>query len=763
MDLVDTIRAKIIAQGLHHRPRSNSIQALLRVLDKAWWVSGEYGLKARIDTASRSIIRRIQNEGVLKLILNNAYRICTPPNYLISTSHRVREEFDTDLLDLIKPTGKINRIELASLLNVSLKQVDIRVKREVRSGNLISFREDLWFWQDFISEFNFKYLGESLATMDRDTQLKTIILLVLERYPYLHVEQIAYLSQIHKYDLARPLSQLTRSGEIKRGITINDSPDELFLLEEKENEDINWEEVPYFVLEKRDALVEILKLERDIDHRDGDYWIFTQGLPQAEFNLNKIKGRKRYKLGEFRGISTATLDTQQLLLVISEWAKQSRIYLEINIEDEEARLATRFVQLLQERGYQFVDESLILRVQEKTPKPGIRPKSYKKKGYTLQQLGGWYREKQFLTGTKSIEEIDIIKQLVQVDEVKSIAYRKKVKPEDLVLGDLIYTYGINFRTGFTTENYFQDILLAYPKIPDMGFLDRKIEASIGEGSTTNEIVSKLGKNATDVKRRLQNLERSRVIRRDTSKDLSTENCLWIPASYNLKEINRGDGKRNPAHLGNLLVNFLSSHIPLTLDQLSQFFGYTPKYLEEIKNKLLRRGEIVEGYYLQNQVEAQISTPKIIEEIEEYLEREEEEEMEDDENEIKNNIDILPFSDPIALLFIKDLLMKNVELQPTKRYHMESEWWIILWSGVPIGYLVKIPTNKQLVDYDIDIKIVDDMLTNPVISGIIQQLVNVFKHWFDDELNLVEVNGIRISDERFETLHFLISTLGIQME
>lgn len=759
MDLADIIHAKVIAQGLHQRPRSNSIQALFRVLDKAWWVSGEYGLKARIDTASRSTIKRIQKEGVLKLILDNAYRICTPPNYLISTTHRVRDEFDTELLDLIKPSGKINRIELASLLDISLKQVDIRVKREVRNGNLINFREDIWFWKDFIAEFNFKYLGENLATMDKDTHLKFIILLVLERYPFLHVDQIAYLTQIHKYDLARPLSQLTRSSEIKRGITIKGSPDELFLIEEKAEEEIDWGEAPSFVLEKRDALVEILKLEREIDHRDGDYWLFSQGLPQAEFNLIKINGRKRYKLGEFRVISTSTLDTQQILQIMSDWARQSRIYLEINIEDKEARLAIRFVQLLQSRGYQLVDESLMLRVQETSPKAGAsRQKSYKKKGYSLQQLGGWYREKQFLTGTRDITELDIVNQLVQVDEIKSIAYRKGTKPEDLDLGGLIYTYGINFRTGFTVRNYFQDIILAYPKIPDMSFLDKKIETNIVEGKTTKELISILGKNATDVKRRLQQLERSRVIRRDTTKDLSTENCLWIPVAHNLNEINRGDGKRNLAHLGNLLVNFLSSHIPLTLEQLSQFFGYTPKYLEEIKNKLLRRGEIVEGYYMQNQMEAQISTANIIEEIEKYLGKEEEEEVDSG-----HNIDILPFSDPIATLFIKQLLLRHIELQPTKRYHLESEWWIILWSGVPVGYLVKIPTNKQMVDYDIDIMLIEDMLTNPVLSGIIQQMVNVFKHWYDDELNLVEINGVKASDERFEALHFLISTVGIQME
>ena len=71
-----------------------------------------------------------------------------------------------------------------------------------------------------------------------------------------------------------------------------------------------------------------------------------------------------------------------------------------------------------------------------------------------------------------------------------------------------------------------------------------------------------------------------------------------------------------------------------------------------------------------------------------------------------------------------------------------------------------PTD-YLADYGISIKLRDGMKTNPVISGILQELVNVFKGWFDDELVIEDVNNMKLSEDRFESIHFLLATLGLE--
>ncbi len=716
---------------------NNSGRMLLNSLDRAWWVSGKYGILSRIHSNLRSPIKMIQREGSLKLMLDNVFRICTVNNYLHITLHQSSEISDPELYEIFTDELKIDRVVLANKLNTTIRKLDYMVRRELKKYNLIQYQGSIWLPE---------YLSESIDY--HKIEYEDLVIKVLDRYPYISIDQISYLTGIHPLVLLKPISELTSSEKIIRGLTRDDSPDELFKLNIKTEIVVDWDDCSVFVIEKRDALVEIIKLERYFVHKDGDFWIFINGIPQAEFDLDKIKGKKEYKITSFKLLPTAELSNSEIIGKLFEWAIGVRLKIDANIDDVQSKIAVKFTNMLISRGYQMIKDALTLR--KKTDGKKIyADKKTVNVGYTWADIGRWYRDKQYLGDhDKNIEEIII--NLVQVDSSYSIAYRMRMPPSNLMLGEIIYCYGIAFRHGFTASEHLQEILLAYPKMTNISIMDRQIITALS-GSIA-DITKNTGLLQTEVKQRLLFLERNRIVRRDCNFPIDTDNCIWMPFTDdgNLK---KAVIKPSNSAINDLIIKLLKNHIPLTLAQVSQFMGIKTAYLIEIKEELLRRGEILEGYYLDFLSEPQITLAEVIASIEEY-------EYKDDEEIPDQIVDILPFSDPIAIVQVRSLLLNHSELQPIKRYDTKTEWWLILWNGEPIGYLLKIPSDTELIDFDIHIKIRKGMDTIPVISALIQQIVNIFVSWFDDIIKIIDINNEPLDRERFEPLEFLLATLGL---
>ncbi|MCY3413763.1 MAG: hypothetical protein INQ03_19120 [Candidatus Heimdallarchaeota archaeon] len=740
MNLKDILRIRVIHQGLHLPERNNSNRMMISILDSAWWLGGEFGLRARLHTSIRKPYNMMQKDGMVNLLLDQAQRQMSLANYLLFTTQQ-KPEFKDERMDMaLKTPGNLEKAELASMLEVSLRQLSSIIRKEQRNYSVIVYQNKVWHYQHFMKQGKVKIKGQYLEDLSAIELRSFMVKKILDLYPLINADQLSLLTGIHIYELAPILSNLHRRGEIKRALTRVDSPDELFMVTSREI-DVDWHNTPNFVLERRDAFVDLLMLEPYFDAKGENYWYFAEGLPQAEFDLTR-SGSKIYRVSSFNLLSTATQDTETILMGIREWSKYQKISLDTSIETKESLFSQLWVRTLQERGYQNQEGIFILRKFSETPNVVLR--SARTIGLTWKDLSQWYKKKQLLhEHDLSVEAV--LSALVQLDDIQSVAYRLGTHPDRIHISPI---YGINFRKGYVTERLIQDIMLAYPKLPELRHLDRKILKHLG--TDIAEMSKLVNAMESEVRQRLLYLERVRMVRRDHLSPTGTEKAKWI--AFSDRVLDRGDGKKSQSALAAIILEILKNHIPLTLEQLGVWLGYPTSELVEAKQHLLRKGLLVEGYYLAFEEDIQITLPEILEELEELDTSEEIEEL--------DPTDILPFTDPVAVFHIRRLLLQNPELSVTERFDPESDWWIILWNGEPVGYLIKIPSSQPLVDFEISIRLRNEMMTNPVISGVLQQIIRIFKGWYDDELKIRDINSIPLDNSRFESLKFLLATLGL---
>ena len=206
----------------------------------------------------------------------------------------------------------------------------------------------------------------------------------------------------------------------------------------------------------------------------------------------------------------------------------------------------------------------------------------------------------------------------------------------------------------------------------------------------------------------------------------------------------------------IIHTFLKNHIPLTRDDLIRYFGLPLSRLSEVIQFMIRSGELIEGYFIDNKSDVQITTPSVIDELSAPMNEEDLPVFE--EMNSYERVDILPFNDPVTILHLNPFLMDNPEIMPKKRLATNTTWNSVFWDGRIIGYVLITPDFSGLAD--IEINIIEKRLKNVVLSGIIQKLVNVRTEWFDEKIRIIAINETNPKDSRFDLLHFLIESLGI---
>ncbi|MHA2252383.1 MAG: hypothetical protein ACXAD7_18600 [Candidatus Kariarchaeaceae archaeon] len=750
LSLQDTIRAKLFSQNIHQSPKAYGKLARLQVLDHAWFIIGNYGFQARCSTNLRTIGSRLLKDGNLSMPVRKKNRILTVSTFLTLLKTNRKPGLDDELLSLVKDEGMIDRYDLASKLDIPIKKLDYRLRKEISNWNLIKIDQQIWYWSSFE-----KMHEQSDKKGTKLESMKKAIVDVMKLYPYLTSEQISFLTGIIPVDLARPLIELTRTNNITRSITRDESPDEIFTIGTPDISSVAWDKIRPFVLEKGDALVEIIKLERFFDCGNGDFWLFVAGLPQAEFNLRRKTKSRIYKIEALQSLSTANLDLSEIQNSIQQWADERGITIEITMQNiPVSKLIMSTIQMLVDRGYAIEDKDLVLRTHKVVKKS---------QSITWDVLGSWHKKKQEF-GSKATTQ-ELLLKFVQFDDIQSIAYRMNIPPSELDLKDIVFIAGIHYRLGFVHKKHIRQIVAGWPRIARPTMLDRDILREVNDPVALNQLVLRLGRASSEILRRLRYLEGVRLIRRKIPGDLDITKCSWISFQSDLPDIGSLiTDNRSLASIAELLENILANNIPLTINQLSRFFGITADQIEPIKNELLKNSKIIEGYFLEGEAELQLSLPSILDIIEmksDILVDNDEEEDEEPASTVFR-VDIVPESDPLTIYHLNPLILSDKNLFPSERQSLNSETWMILWDGIPIGYLVKINTRSGMIDYDIDIRIIQQMATIPVLSGVIQKMISLMRSWYNIEGKIRSINNEPISNRKWEPLHFLIQSLGINL-
>ncbi|MHA2171995.1 MAG: hypothetical protein ACXAB7_19155, partial [Candidatus Kariarchaeaceae archaeon] len=51
---------------------------------------------------------------------------------------------------------------------------------------------------------------------------------------------------------------------------------------------------------------------------------------------------------------------------------------------------------------------------------------------------------------------------------------------------------------------------------------------------------------------------------------------------------------------------------------------------------------------------------------------------------------------------------------------------------------------------------------PIISGTIENMITLMRAWYNQEGSIKSINGLSATDKHWKPLHFLIESLGIEL-
>lgn len=740
-DLFDLIRFKVYAQSLHLPRKATYSRDRQDILTKSLWIYSDHDIQSRISNQFRSQKRRLVQDGALSVPIYGVNRIISLSTFqLLLTGFRTEIELD-EIVKFVKNNGSTTIQLILKSLNLPVKIIEKSINKALKTWNIIKFQDKLFYWEEFIREKDFFPYFQSEGSQLNEN----IVLTILNSYPFLTINQIALLSGCARSQVENDIYEIAGQSQISRGLMRNNSSEEYFnRKQESQIFDVNWEETPSFVLEKRDALVEVIKLEQHFDFSDANYWFFLDGIPQAQFNLKKQGKSNQYIVKGFNRLLKTKRNLAEIELKLKEWAKGQNIPISIDFTDSPyVSLTKKMIISLQKRGYVFQNGSLSLFLDRKQIS-GYNP-------FSMKNLGTWYLDKQMFSSILPAGEI--LHELIQLDDLNSLFIRLPSEISSLDLTNVIYTAGINYRLGFIHRDMLPVIIKAWPREPKLNNIDHQILQMLGtRPQSISQILSRIDQPRTMVLTRIRYLEQVRSIHRDLSMGFNTQSQIWKILD---KTSNVGNEK-SLNDIGKIVCQILSTNPPLTINQLSRYLGLSFSEINDIKQELLRSDQVIEGYYFDLYKEIQLSTPMVVNHIQEIMN------SPPDKDELDSiRIHLIPPTDPLVILHLSNLILSNKALELNTRIEPTTEIWMIMLDSYPCGYFLKIPSQLPLIDFEIEIRILPELVKIPVLSAVIDKLSYLNQLWMNDQLYLKSMNNIPTGTRKFEQLQFILNTVGIK--
>lgn len=743
-DLFDIIRSRVFAQSLHLPLKGTYPRTRQEILSRSLWVYSDHDFQSRISNQVRSPKKRLLHDGALSIPIYGVQRLISKLTFKLLLSGFKKELEMDQVIKLIKNEGSTTLLHVSNILNLTSKTIEKSVNKALKSWNVIKYKGKLYYWEEFLREIELiPYFQSNDSEINEDT-----ILTILDSYPNLTVNQIAMLSGYSKTQIENYIYEIVLNNRVTKGIMRKNSNEEYYNCTQiNQIFDVNWEETSSFVLEKRDALVEVIKLEQHFEFSDVNYWFFLDGIPQAQFNLIRKGRSNQYLVSGFNRLLKNKRDLADIELKIKEWGKKQNISLSIDFTDSPyAILTKKIVNFLEKRGYVFQNGGLNLQLDSK------QSSSYNP--FSMKKLGRWYLDKQLFNTPLSTDEI--LHELIQFDDINSILVRLPEDASSIDFSNIIYTVGLNYRLGFIHKEILPIIIKGWPRETRYNSVDRQILQLLkSESYSTSQILTLIDQPRNKVQARIRYLEQMRSIHRDLSLGFNSNSQTWkiLSIDDNYSTI------KSLVDIGKIIKLILSTNPPLTIDQLSRLLGISFSEINQIKNDLIKAGQVIEGYFFDLYQEIQLSTPQVINDIQEIMDSSEERDEIDDL--VGPEIQLVPQSDPLAILHLSNLILGNKSLEIKSRIDPSSEIWMVMWNSLPSGYILKIPSQESLIDFNIEIRVISELNKISVLSLIIDNLAFLSQFWNNCQLYLIAINESPVTERKFERLHFILDTVGIR--
>ncbi len=612
--------------------------------DALWWVGNHLSLMSFYKMGERTAKRELSNS-TFEVLVKSKTKIVTEKRVKSLLPFFLREENEgyfegNPIFEEIKKEQRITHAELINR-GFSSRKVTMETAKMRKDWLILVERQG--------KTKTYHYWKRIQENEKRSVRI--VLIELFKTFGYLTLEGISFFSGLPEYKFMGDLMLLEREGMIWRPFKLTHKK-EVFALTgimEGENEDES-----AMVLDDADPLVELIWIEEKKAKRNTTV-LLKNGKIAATFKIRLKKSEMTIS-----DLVWSDFPLDEVIKYLEQWGQERGYKAKIDYRQSKMGISSKdTVLFLLNKGYEKTAEGLVF--------TKFKKRDNEVSGmFTLERSNSWLLRHHFLE-IKSEE--DVFRRVMQINSLESIAFRIFKRPQ-LTESGMGIGIGANGRLGIMKREH----LLAYATIARPSYsptlLDEQIMALLRKypGMSLSELQEELNMPYTKVIQRLRYLERKYQVKRLGVEILDDEFTQWEIFDYE-EQFSLKQAKEY------LLLELLKHQLPLTVTQISRYFGWTYQEVRKLEKDMSRRGVIETGNFISYpKNENQIAYGQVIEELRRTSVMDQE-------------IRFLPFSDPISILYLPTEIERNPFLQPKSLSEFENGYMVFHGSLI-VGYLTK---------------------------------------------------------------------------
>ncbi len=569
---------------------------------------------------------------------------------------------------------------------------------------------------------------------EKQDHIRHVMSQLFRSFGFLTLDEIRYFLGDKSNNFQQTLVEMMRENRVSRDVKLMDARLEFFRWSEADLESEHIDDCEYFVANTSDPLVELLLLER-IKLKSPYYVIMENGIPKAQFRIKQKK--KEIEVTDFRRIDRKNTFDPNTLNRLNEWCIEHGFKLVVDYRDSLlGKASINAINLLLKRQYEWSGDSLILSRHGKA-----KPRAKFEMDYTngIQWLLGHH-----FSGIKNA--LEALEVTLQANTPMSLFIRAGHKWNEIDPTKACMIFGANQRFGLISLKNLSNFVASYNKQIELSIMDKQILQTIEKnpGISTYDIMDNLNLSLTKLLQRILYLERNHRILREGIFNLKPENATWVPMSEKIEDRLPTQAEASE----NLLIQLLSHQLPLSTIQISRYFGWTFQFIEMLLENLMKKSIVEKGHFIDfGYTEYQYKLISADYDKNVNTERE---------------VYFAPFSDPLGILYLPQLIENNPILRPNNLREFE-QGELIFVGGNLIGYLTRRTTNflsnsGELVEFITDFRLLPEWISDTIIFKIFDAHYTLHSQMQNGKGAIGKVNGKHIK-ELNPDLIFLAETSG----
>ncbi|MFW9851796.1 MAG: hypothetical protein ACFFDS_02550 [Candidatus Thorarchaeota archaeon] len=588
--------------------------------------------------------------------------------------------------------------------------------------------------------------------MSKASATTELIFKLIKSYGPITVPQIMHILQLSGGRVSTSIIELFENKKIIRGYFIENSSYEAFLatdeleyLKEFLNKYSNENKKELEILPLTDPLAEYWESADFVNvgeiHQE---ILLVLGKPICSFDY-KIIGDKLHIQNLTKSSEYPSYENEAKMKIqeFSENKGKILVFPELRSEVLESQ-SREFAQTLTQRGYLARSDGLVYHVSKFTRKEGSdKLISHSDVFELLMSIQSLIKTKLFGSKAEIVKGLSnlgvplpLSSLLIRIETGKEYLVNEMIINKQLVSGK----FGAFSRGIISSKDYRIFSKLSATK--KVGVLEEK---------TLNVIKQKEKVDFKQLKATINLSDRvllSTLLRLETaheivqSKSVSNQ-TIWMPVSKYMSGVQAIEKESQREAWIDVLYRFLSSNLPLTINQIANITGLSNTQIEVYLKELIASKGVRSGRFIEEESEVQFTTKEIEELIAGYIYQRDELETQ------KESISMIyiPRNDPLLILY-KTYLLRRFKLRSLFLRALPSDYAeLILMNGIPVAALHF--KKQEKIEYVNNIEILpeyNDSHSLMLIFSSIQEYLNKTNDKGKRQLRIKQINGVLLHSE-----------------